>query len=385
MSSSKKKLIPILDMFRLLAALMVVFVHYEIFFAERVVYGAFGTTALSWFFVLSGFIMAYTYPSLDSREDYRRFYLHRVIRIYPVYFLAVIVSAGLVSIGYNILGEGYFEAVRRPFELSYDLPEVKDNGFWLWATLRHLTFTQSLSSIETLNLVFNGPLWSLVLEAYFYICFPVLLILLRPFNTPARIITALLAGWALQYLLILAFLPDAETYNLMNLNVPVYTNPMIRGLEFVFGMLLYKGFSLMPPLQGTEKTRLWPLLLALLAYILVNSLGETLVPYQFRTFFMAVPVVVLMVLAMARAHWYPQGAALKFCVWCGGISYVLYCFHWPLMEMIRLWNILPDSLPFALHLPLLVVVLLAISHVIYKFIETPARKVLYRRFEKARQ
>ena len=78
---SQKQIIPILDLFRLFAALLVVFVHYEIIFGDFVVYGAFGTTALSWFFVLSGFIITYSYPTLDSLSELKRFYVHRFIRI----------------------------------------------------------------------------------------------------------------------------------------------------------------------------------------------------------------------------------------------------------------------------------------------------------------
>ena len=175
MSGSNKQIIPVLDMFRLVAALFVVLVHYEIIFGRFVIYGSLGTTALSWFFVLSGFIIAYNYPSLDTAADYKKFYAHRFIRIYPVYFLAVLVSALLVAIGYNTMGDQFFTEVRRPFEISYDLPEQLDNGFWTHATLRHFSFTQSISSIETLKLVFNGPLWSLVLEIYFYLAFPIFL------------------------------------------------------------------------------------------------------------------------------------------------------------------------------------------------------------------
>ena len=264
MSSSNKQLIPILDMFRLAAALLVALVHYEILFGDFVIYGAFATTALSWFFVLSGFILAYNYSDLVGAEHYKKYFRHRLIRIYPTYFLAVMVSGLLVSIGYTVLGEAYFAEVRRPFEVSYDLPEVKDNAFWLMAMLRHLSFTQSIGSIETLNLVFNGPLWSLVLEVYFYICFPLLIVLIRPIKTMTQIIAALVLGYLLQYLLILTFLPQADSYDVMNLNRPVYTNPLIRGLEFIFGMLLYKAYALLPAPEAGGRLRLWPVILACL-------------------------------------------------------------------------------------------------------------------------
>ncbi|CAN0541271.1 unnamed protein product, partial [Scytosiphon promiscuus] len=153
MSANKEK-IPILDAMRLVAALIVVMVHYELIFGHFVVYGTLATSALSWFFVLSGFILSYTYPSLEGSSAYRRFYLHRVVRILPVYLLAVITSSLFVSSAYLSMGDAFFAEVNRPFELRYDLPQPLDLQFWIMATLRHLTFTQSVSSIEPLNLVF---------------------------------------------------------------------------------------------------------------------------------------------------------------------------------------------------------------------------------------
>lgn len=385
MNTGNKQIIPILDMFRLFAALLVVLVHYEIIFGEFVIYGSLGTTALSWFFVLSGFIIAYNYPSLDTFSDFKRFYIHRFVRIYPVYCFAVLVSVLFVAIGFNTLGDQFFTEVRRPFEISYDLPQNKDNSFWIYTALRHLTFTQSISSIETLKLVFNGPLWSLVLEIYFYLAFPVFLLILKPINTMGKIAFAFAVGYILQFLLIQYFLPDVESYDVMNLNVPVYTNPAIRGLEFVFGMLLYKAFALLPPITAKEKLNLMPLLISIVFYLIINIIGEKFVPYQYSMFFFAVPIVTVLVFTLSRSHWYPKGSTYNFCLWAGGISYVLYCLHWPLMEMIQLWDLLPQTIDFPLHLFLLVAVLVGISHIIYKWVETPIRKLLYRKIASPRQ
>ena len=376
-----KQILPILDLFRLFAALLVVLVHYEIIFGQFVVYGSLGTTALSWFFILSGFIITYSYPDFDSFSDLKRFYVHRFIRIYPVYFLAVLVSAIFVSGGVTALGDQFFEQVRRPFEISYDLPQMKDAEFLAISALRHLTFTQSLSSVETLKLVFNGPLWSLVLEVYFYLAFPLLLILLKPMKSLSRIAIALIFGYVLQFLLIQYFLPDVESFNVMNLNVPIYTNPAIRGLEFVFGMLLYKAFALLPSITREEKHTSTPLFMAIFGYLVINAVGENFIPYQYSMFFSAVPVVALLVFILARTHWYPVGMGNKLCLWAGGISYVLYCFHWPLMEMIRLWNLVPQSIAFPYHLIILILFLFLVSHLIYRWIETPIRRFLYRKFE----
>ena len=185
----------------------------------------------------------------------------------------------------------------------------------------------------------------------------------------------------LQFILIQYFLPDVESFNVMNLNVPIYTNPAIRGLEFLFGMLLYKAFALLPSITREEKHKSTPLLIAIFGYLVINVVGENFISYQYSMFFSAVPVVALLVFILARTHWYPVGIGNKLCLWAGGISYVLYCFHWPLMEMIRFWNLVPQSIAFPYHLIMLILFLLLVSHLIYRWIETPIRRFLYRKFE----
>ena len=82
-TATDKDKIPILDVGRFVGAVIVVFVHYETIFGSPIVYGTLGTTFLSWFFVLSGFILSYNYPEIIGRAGYFRFYSHRIIRIFP--------------------------------------------------------------------------------------------------------------------------------------------------------------------------------------------------------------------------------------------------------------------------------------------------------------
>jgi peptidoglycan/LPS O-acetylase OafA/YrhL len=67
-SASQEK-IPILDAMRFVAALTVMLVHYELIMGHFVLYGTASTSALSWFFVLSGFILSYTYPTVQGNTD----------------------------------------------------------------------------------------------------------------------------------------------------------------------------------------------------------------------------------------------------------------------------------------------------------------------------
>ena len=340
MSASHGK-IPILDAMRFVASLTVMLVHYELIMGHFVLYGTASTSALSWFFVLSGFILSYTYPTLQGSAPYKRYYLHRIIRIFPVYWLAVIVSSLFVSIAYLNFGEAFFAEVNRPFVLRYDLPEPLDVSFWT------------------------------------------MLILLREINTKIRVAFAFVGFYLLQFLLIQINLPDAEQYSLLNLNIPVYTNPLIRGIEFILGMLVYKAFVLYPHRDNIEdkQTRWIAVSIAVVGYVASVYLAHNYAPYQYSMYFATVPSVCFLVFALSRMNWHANAGATRVCVLLGGLSYILYCFHWPLMEMLQLFNVLPDSLPFPINLALAVAIVVGVSYFVYRVIETPIRKALYRSFE----
>jgi peptidoglycan/LPS O-acetylase OafA/YrhL len=57
---------------------------------------------------------------------------------------------------------------------------------------------------------------------------------------------------------------------------------------------------------------------------------------------------------------------------------VLYCFHWPLMEMLQFFDLLPQTLPVMLHSVLLAFVLLVFCTIIYLYAEVPLRRRLRR-------
>ena len=376
-TATDKDKIPILDVGRFVGAVIVVFVHYETIFGSPIVYGTLGTTFLSWFFVLSGFILSYNYPEIIGRAGYYRFYSHRVIRIFPAYLLAVFVSAAFVSIGYLSLTDQFWEEVHRPLQLRFDLPEDLGPQFWVRATVAHVTFTQSLSEIQSLNLVFNGPLWSLVLEMYFYVSFPFWLIVLRRADTLLRILLSMLGLYVLQLCLIQSWLPPGENLGLAELNIPVYTNPIVRGSEFILGMLLYRIHLLRPPEVFGRIHPLW-LLPAVALYLGTVYLAQNYLPYQYGSFYLSVPAVTLIVFVMSRLDWEPNDLQHRICFFLGGVSYVLYCFHWPLMEMLQFFDLLPQTLPVMLHSVLLAFVLLAFCTIIYLYAEVPLRRRLRR-------
>ncbi len=116
---------------------------------------AIGYTGVPFFFILSGFILAYTYLGRGEvqRDGWqpgaiRRFYLARFARIYPLYALALLLTAPLFFRGIDFQNT--------PARLSN--------------AVAAMTLLQSW--IPSFTLPWNGVGWSLSAEAFFYLLFP---------------------------------------------------------------------------------------------------------------------------------------------------------------------------------------------------------------------
>lgn len=122
-----------------------------------------GWMAVTLFFALSGFLI--TGILLDSREDphyYRSFYTRRALRIFPLYYLVLLVAFVLVPL-----------VMQPPARLAHDIP----NQIWLWAYLSNWTEPYSISSQAFPHF------WSLAVEEQFYLVWPFLVRRCNPRDT----------------------------------------------------------------------------------------------------------------------------------------------------------------------------------------------------------
>ncbi len=154
-TQEKSTEIPALSGLRFCAALYVFFFHYGAGYSARhhfpVAFSTFlenGFTGVTFFFVLSGFILTYTYRDfLDGRIALKRYFVARFARMYPVYLLALLIAAPF-----------WYKAVR-PMDV-----------------VRMLSLTQSWgASSSPLGYVGILQAWTLSVEMFFYLVFPWLL------------------------------------------------------------------------------------------------------------------------------------------------------------------------------------------------------------------
>ena len=112
-----------------------------------------GFVGVSFFFVLSGFIIAYNYQKKlsESKISKRTFWVARIARVYPLHWLTLLVAAVL---GNYVVASGTTD--------------------WLKHFFASLTLTNGYIPQADYFFSFNSPSWSLCCEQLFYFCFPFL-------------------------------------------------------------------------------------------------------------------------------------------------------------------------------------------------------------------
>ena len=174
LSSESTNRLPELDGVRGLAILLVLIWHCINYYTpdEDSIGAAFvGFFRLSWsgvdlFFVLSGFLIGGIL--IDNRRSsnyWRTFYLRRMCRIFPLYFLLFLIFLILVRTGPD----------RLDWLLKDPLPAFS-----------YATFTQNfvMADVNTYGANFMGPTWSLAVEEQFYLLLPIIIFLCSPKRLP---------------------------------------------------------------------------------------------------------------------------------------------------------------------------------------------------------
>lgn len=245
-----------------------------------------GFVGVSFFFILSGFILAWTHRSDDTVG---KFYRRRAARVLPTYWVALAAAVAINAIF------GWNQTLR---QLLPSVPAL-----------------QAFFPDERVIFAGNTVGWSLSAEVFFYALFPALLVVMR--HRPARI--ALLMLSVLAIFLVPAALPGSGESTLGYWGI--YVLPAQRLAEFVLGIGLAQTMR-----TGWRMPVRLPAALALSA---VAYLAVDVVPVSFS--YVAVTVIPLVVLigATAQSDLDRAPSALRLPVFTrlGEWSYSFYLVH----------------------------------------------------------
>jgi peptidoglycan/LPS O-acetylase OafA/YrhL len=166
------------DLLRLLFATLVMLYHITVLTGQESGFILFHlpTQAVDGFFIISGFLVA---SSADRTDGAWRFYVKRLLRLYPLYALTVIGQAAAMS---ALLG------------LSY--PGLwREASLYLAANLSFANFVKPAMGNALAGLpvpIINPSLWTLKIEVAFYLILPALILLVRGYGR--WVLVAILIG-----------------------------------------------------------------------------------------------------------------------------------------------------------------------------------------------
>lgn len=171
-----------------------------------------GAQAVSFFFVLSGFILTYVYHDRLSASSIKKFYFTRCVRIWPLHFACLFISIALLGLDYWLR-----------------------NPDFLGQLLATLFLVQSWIPNDQWAFAINGVSWSISTEMFFYLLFPLFLI-----GGAEKFWRKYLGVLCLTALAVpaMTWISHSSAFPNVNFARMAHTNPIFRLPEFCTGMAM---------------------------------------------------------------------------------------------------------------------------------------------------
>ncbi len=319
-----------------------------------------GYVGVSFFFVLSGFILVYTCQG--KSVNVMKFWRTRFARIYPAYVFSLLLMAPWF----------FYAATKLKFPLfAWATVHLKS------ASLLVMTLTQAW--VPGNALAWNSVCWSLSVESFFYLLFPLLLLVFAR-RSRGRLLFYIAASWTVGLAISVIYLwlrPDglsttnSEVINAFWLNALQF-NPMARLPEFMMGMAC--GFLF---LRSKKNDKLAVSLIAtgVAAFVLVVRCGNW-IPFPVLHTALLAPAFAAIVYGVALRPRFSQFLENKTLVLLGDASYSLYLLHTLAIGAVFQFSKTGFENPTVLKTVAAVTVAVLVSVAVYRWIEVPGLRML---------
>jgi peptidoglycan/LPS O-acetylase OafA/YrhL len=315
-----------------------------------------GYVSVSYFILLSGFVLGYNYNARAraGELDTKRFYKARFTRLYPIYFLSLILALPM---------------------LRQEWGSHTHAMFWTGVALTPILLQGWIPAIATF---LNTPAWTMSAESFYYVVFP----WMARWKKPTHIfhhLGKLAAVWVLGMIpgaLYMYFNPDGiawpDRYSYGHWLWALKYTPYAHVASFIFGVLLAELDEVM---VRNSSLRLYLALVGFGGIYGLLCLGP-LVPYAIIHDGLLMPLFACIVLGLAGENWLSRALGIRPLVFIGEASYCLYLLHFNLWEMIHHSHILERTGlirfdPWISYVALILLALLALH-----LVEKPAQKWL---------
>ena len=311
------------------------------------------------FFLLSGYVLAYNYAGRPAPLVKREFWRARFARLYPVYLLSLAISFTMLQAEWHARTHADFFTglILTPLLLQGWSPQLAT--FW------------------------NTVAWTLSAEALLYATFPWLIRLPWP-KSPARLIALLAAIWAVG-------LVPHSLYILLNpdhLAAPVdryssgywlralkYT-PLAYACTFLAGAGLGR---LQIALSLTTRRRALVAAASLLALAAFYATAAPRMPFVLMHGGLMTPLFAALIVGLSGPNPIASVFSWRPLVLLGQASYCLFLLHFNFINMLRLYHVTERLHLAALDPWISYAATILLAFAAYYLVEGPARKALLRR------
>ncbi len=324
MAKGKKVYFPNLDGLRFIAALLVIIHHvqlnnkemglpnifgsgvdseYQIGHLDSVIH-VIGKLGVVLFFSLSGFLITYLLMIEKERTDtiaVGKFYLRRVMRIWPLYFLIVIFSLFIAP---------HIDFLSMP---EYDIATVQAH-LWLKAFL-FLFFLPNLLMVGLGIIPFAGQTWSIGTEEQFYLMWPWIM---KRAKNKMNVLITIITIYLIVSAILNANLSDGYLYQLAKRFWGVF-NIDIMAIGGVASVLVFEKRKILKFLF--RKSTQW---INLGVIALLIGLGVHFPVLHFEIYGILFTILIMNLASNPDSILNLEHKALKY---AGKISYGLYMYH----------------------------------------------------------
>lgn len=364
-----KKHYEILDGLRGVAAIIVVAFHiFEAFnggsrFAQIINHGY---LAVDFFFLLSGFVVAYAYDDRWGKMTQWEFYKRRLIRLQPMVIMGMIIGA----IFY------YFQASNILF------PMIANMEVWKVIVTMVVGFTL-LPVPPSLEIrgwgemhPLDGPAWSLFFE---YIANILYALIFRKFsNKVLSVFVLIFAAMLINYTV---FGPKGDVIGGWSLNLEQMNIGFTRLLYPFFAGILLSRLGKLIHIKGA----FWICSLMITIVLAIPRIGDENSLWMnglYESF--CIILIFPLIVAIGAGGTIKNPLSLKICKSLGDISYPIYITHYPLIYWYTAWVVdnkvsVKDGYPLGIGVLIASIVM---AYLCLKLYDEPVRNWLQKKFQK---
>lgn len=218
----------VLDIFRGIFASFIVFAHMSAFSNTPILNNSFIHNAgifVDFFFVLSGFVICYSYERIPTQEDLKLFLKKRIYRLYPLHIIMLLIF---------LLMEGVKILLQNQVQINNSL---QNNSTTFFSSLFLLN---SIKFPGVTNLSWNMVSWSISAELISYVLYGVICLLLEKNKNYLKC----LAYLAVSIFALLAIFMITESFKIEY----TFDYGFLRGMiGFFFGAVCFTLFKILYP------------------------------------------------------------------------------------------------------------------------------------------